>query len=157
MSGPTKTAAEIRTELAAVQDEYTRLGAELADVEREQAALNQRRDACKHLRDRLDGGWRGYGEIKRLTAQLEQAERVEGDATRPRVMIGKEEHVVVKVTAARIFTRTPGRTFDSTWQLDGRPVGRSFEWSARIPADVAAKIVADAAKGGALLSSVERK
>lgn len=42
MSDPTKTAAEIRAELAEVEAEYNRLGAELAVVEREQAA----RDLC---------------------------------------------------------------------------------------------------------------
>lgn len=150
MSEPTKTAAEIRSELAEIEVEYNRLGVELAAVEREQAALNQRRDACKHLRDRLDGGYRGYGEIKRLTEQLKQAERREADEVRPRVTIvggwDSGEHILVKVTKARIFTRKPGQTWDSTWFLDGRPVGSG---RSRIPADVAAKIVADAAKGGA--------
>lgn len=143
-----RTSAEIRAELEAAQAEYTQLGSELVELRREQAALEARRMARETRRTYLAGERRGSGEIARLIAQLEQAERIESDATKPRIQIGTEEHVVVKVTAARIFTRRPGASTSMTWQLDGRPVARTFSWSPRIPADVAAQIVADAAKGG---------
>lgn len=120
-----RPSAEVEAELKQAEARAKELPDLIAALQREYRALG--------LYDRT-------GRIAELRKELAASRRWEADAGKPRLRVrrswgagGDREHVLVKITPKRIYTREPGGADESQWNRDGTCIGYGSDHLVDVP------------------------